>query len=493
MQRKFLESEQDIVFFGGGAGGGKTWAALIDNFQGIHCPNYFSVFFRTTTTEISNGIWPEVLRMSEPILKDSKGKFIGKAHINNQGKVITWPSGARTAFAYLELDKHSDAWYGSEITKIYFEEFQFRSYYQFDVLRSRNRSVSEIPCGIRCTLNPDPTHFVYDFVKLFLDEDFFPIKELSGKTAYFTILQDVLHTSWDKQELVDKFGKNPQTYTYIPATVDDNKHLDSSYRDRLDSMSEKKRKQLLLGCWAPVEDTGMYFQRSMFREASAVPLGSRSVRGWDTAGTAPDEGQEVNRYADWTVGIKMSKCQDGDYYIHGMERFQDRAGPRDRKILKTGHRDGQDCHIVMAADVGSAGNFQFQEFAKKASEDGLICKKDPMPVNKSKLTRAEPFAVAAQNGFVYIVESSFHDGDFEIFMAELERFDGERSKSNTGKWDDIVDAASSAFNFLAGTRSIRIVPRNQQHNQTIAAGMLQSNNVSIKDINKPDDTNYRSI
>lgn len=472
VQLQYLSATQDIVFFGGGAGGGKTWASLVDNLQGVHDPHYFSVVFRTTTTEIDKGLWPEAKTMYEDFIRDKDGRFIGKSHISEQTKTITFPSGARTTFAYLSNDKDADSWYGSEICKIYFEEFQFRTYYQFDLLRSRNRSRAKVKCGIRCTLNPDPTHFALEYVERFLDEESFAVKELSGKTAYFIIINDVLHTSWERQELVDKFGKNPQTYTYIPATVDDNKYLDDSYRDRLDSMSEKKRKQLLLGCWEPVEDSGMYFRRGDFRKAKAIPLNCKTVRGWDTASTAPEEGQEINKRADWSVGVRVSKSKDGDYYVHGMERFQERSGPRDNKMISTGHRDGEDVEIVMGLDAGGAGKFQFEQFSKRALEEGLRCKKDPVPVNKSKIKRAEIFSTALQNGHVYIIESTFAPKDLQVFYRELELFDGERSMAASGKWDDIVDAASSAFNYLAKTKVFTLAKRNQQQTSTLSRSVL---------------------
>lgn len=112
-QLKFLQATERIVFYGGGAGGGKTWAILVDNLQGIHDPQYFSAFFRTTTTEIDKGLWPEALRLYEPYLKyqtgKKKGKFIGKARIHEKTKTITFPSGARSVFTYLEQDKHADS------------------------------------------------------------------------------------------------------------------------------------------------------------------------------------------------------------------------------------------------------------------------------------------------------------------------------------------------------------------------------------------------
>jgi hypothetical protein len=109
VQLKFLEATERIVFLGGGAGGGKTWSILVDNLQGVHDPAYFSVFFRTTTTEIEKGLWPEAKLMYESVIKDKNGKYIGKSHINEQTKTITFPSGARTSFSYLEYDKHADA------------------------------------------------------------------------------------------------------------------------------------------------------------------------------------------------------------------------------------------------------------------------------------------------------------------------------------------------------------------------------------------------
>ena len=53
-----------------------------------------------------------------------------------------------------------------------------------------------------------------------------------------------------------------------------------------------------------------------------------------------------------------------------------------------------------------------------------------MPSNKAKLKRFEPFAVAAQNGLVKIVESDFPNQEtLNAFYKELEAFDGEEPGS----------------------------------------------------------------
>lgn len=438
VQKLFLQAEERIVFFGGGGGGGKSWAILADNLQGVHDPEYHSVFFRNTTTELDTNLWPEAKKMYMSILQDEGGKWIGQAHINEQKKVITFPSGARSRFAYLEYDTHADMHYGAEYTKIYFDEFQKISEYGFDVLRSRNRSMAKVPKGIRCTLNPDAGHFVYDWVLPFLDEEGFPVKELSGKTRYYLIVNGDLHSDWNYQDLYDRFydpelpeqkQKKPLTYTYIPSTLEDNPHLmenDPEYWDNLNSLPEKKRKQMLLGCWAKDDDSCMYFNRTWLHKATHVPTGAKYARGWDTASEVPNEN---NKHPDFTASTKMAKCKDGYYYICGGVRFQKRPGDRDREIMSIGNRDGVDCTLVQAIDPGAAGKVQFTEFAKKGNAEGLVVRSDPMPNNKSKLKRYEPFSAACENGLVYIVESTFEREELEQFYKENEEFDGERSTS----------------------------------------------------------------
>lgn len=466
----FCEADFDFVLFGGGAGGGKTFAALCDNLQGVHDPLYMSAFFRTTTTEISKGLWLEAQRLYKPILFDEDGKPFGKAHISEKEKCITFPSGAKTYFSYLELDRHADQWYGLELAKIYFEEIQFRTWYQFNTLRSRNRTMAKVPKGIRGTCNPDPTHFSKKFASLFLDEANYPIKELSGKKAHYVIVNSELHVAWKAEDLLAKFPEvTPLTYTYIPATVEDNAFLlerDPTYKDTLNSLPEIKRKQLLLGCWENVENTGMYFQRDWLHKATHVPLGARYVRGWDTANSIPDP--KSGLVPDWTVGVKIAKAANGDFYICGMDRFQERPGPRDSRIISRGKRDGDDCFIVMGVDAGPGGKFQFQEFSKTVLSEGLICRADPTPNTRSKLTRFEPFSAACQNGLVHIVESTFEPDQLEIFYSELERFDGERSLGKSGIFDDIPDACASGFSFLAQDRRAPIVIRNQMSAPTLA-------------------------
>jgi hypothetical protein len=60
-QLQFLSSAADIAVYGGAAGGGKTWALLIEPLRHIDNPGFGAVFFRRTTVQVRNegGLWDE--------------------------------------------------------------------------------------------------------------------------------------------------------------------------------------------------------------------------------------------------------------------------------------------------------------------------------------------------------------------------------------------------------------------------------------------------
>jgi phage terminase large subunit-like protein len=412
------------------------------------------VFVRTTNVEIDNGLWPEAKRMYLPYLVDSQGRFLGKAHISEKNKTITFPSGGRTKFTYCATDKDVDAWYGSEITRIYLDECQHRTEYQFDLFKSRNRSMAKVPKGMRCTLNPSPDSFIYKYVEPFLDDDKYPIPELSGKTRYFTILNGILISSWDADDIRNDTGKEPETYTYIPAVLGDNEKLmeiDPAYKNKLDALPEAKRKQLLLGCWASTDEDGLYFKREYLKRANSVPLHSVYCRAWDLASSAGDTPNTVG--CDATQGMLMARCPQGYFYLVGSKRFRKRAGERDQEILRTAKQDGQDVTVVIPKDTGAGGAAQYEYLSKLLITEGFIVKQDTAVATTSKLSKASPFFSACENGLVYLVEKSFETEELELCMRELEVFDGV-SRSTRLRHDETVDTCATGFNYLSKRQSI---------------------------------------
>lgn len=226
------------------------------------------------------------------------------------------------------------------------------------------------------------------------------------------------------------------------------------------------RDALNIMCWFAKPEGSSHFQREWVHKVSydEVPKDLTYVRGWDKAASEPSD---KYRYPDYTASVKMGKSSSGDVYIFGdydMDtidpktrvggKFRKRAGERDRMISTQAHIDGSDCLIILPKDPSGAGIVEYTESAKKLIKEGFRVKPDPMPTNKSKLTRFMPFSSACQNGFVYIVEESFPTKEtLEAFYIELESFDGERSTAT--RKDDWADSAASAFNALMKEKSYR--------------------------------------
>lgn len=198
-----------------------------------------------------------------------------------------------------------------------------------------------------------------------------------------------------------------------------------------------------------------YFERGWVKDYK-LPANTTACRAYDLAAT---ERSQVNKHPDFTAGIKMHKDRDGYFYIVGdyHEDFYDettdaygrmckRVGDRDNVIMKQAAYDGDEVTIIFPVDPSAAGKQVYTEMAKKFQGAGFRVKKDPMPTNKSKLTKFLPFADACENGLVRIVKSTFTVATYEALMKELEAFNGERS-SDTRK-DDYADAIATAYNHL---------------------------------------------
>jgi len=228
------------------------------------------------------------------------------------------------------------------------------------------------------------------------------------------------------------------------------------YLSALKAQTEINRRRLLEGDWLAVPEGSQAFTRGSLIKLDKRPLNCKEFRAWDFASEEPSD---KNRHPDFTTSVKLLKPSDGgnmvlvgDYEPESQDpktkvygKYRQRSGERDKSILRQAHYDGDECIMVLAVDPASAGKFQFTQQSKYFAAEGFIVKPDPMPNNKSKFKKAEPFLTACQNGNISIVESSFGNKEtLDSFYKELEMFDGERS--TTTKKDDIPDSASSCYN-----------------------------------------------
>lgn len=426
-QSRFVRCSADIVFYGGQAGGGKSYALLLDSFRGVKHPEYGAVIFRRTTKQVTaeGGLWDTAT--------DLYSKLGGKP--NNADLYFSFPTGGRVGFAHMEHEKNRLDWQGSQIPYIGFDELTHFTWKQFSYMLSRNRSTIGLRTKIRATLNPDPDHFARNWVDWYIGPDGYAIPERSGVIRWMVMSDDAPVWFGSKAEAFAEFpNSTPLSFTFIVSSLEDNQILlkqDPKYLANLEALPKVERERLRRGNWNIRASAGSYFQRSSFEIVDALPAGKhrKVVRAWDFAGTEQEDATDP----DWTAGVKLSVIE-GVYYVEHVERFRVDASMVKGRVRNTASGDGTGTSVRLTQDPGQAGKFQVKDYV--AGLAGYQIKYSTASGDKS--TRATPFASQVQAGNVKLVRGPWN----EAYLAELENFP-------VGSHDDQVDASADAFNELA--------------------------------------------
>lgn len=385
-----------------------------------------------------------------------------------------------------------------QYSAIFFDELTHFTELQFTYLLSRLRSESETSSFVMAAMNPDVDSWVLKWILPWLDSEGYGREDLNGKIKYFVTIDGEPMFGDSREELEARFPntcyiKNPRTgktvyvqpksCAVIFSTIFDNQILldkNPNYLSELQALPSVERARLLHGNWFARPQGSGHFKREWLPKLSRPPVGM-AARAWDKASEEPSEKEWR---PDFTASVKMIKAKDstycivGDYHPENCDdvykgRFRKRAGARDTIIEKQAVMDGYECVQVLPVDPAAAGKAEFQQAAAKLTEAGIIVKPDPMPNNRSKLTKFMPFSSACENGLVSICEATFPDKvTLDQFYKELESFTGERSTREIK--DDICDSAASCFNYLAQSRNIPIVTRNQQQTSTEVSNHIDS-------------------
>ncbi|APG91138.1 phage terminase large subunit [Sinorhizobium americanum] len=431
-QTAFLASPADIAIYGGSAGGGKTWALLMEPLRHVANPQFGAVFFRRTLVQVRNegGLWDE----SEKLYPSLMAKPRVAPDLS-----WTFPSGASVSFAHLEHDKTVSNWQGSQIPLICFDELTHFSAKQFWYLLSRNRSMCGVRPYVRATCNPDADSWVAEFISWWINEDTgLPIPERAGKLRWFVRIGDAVIWADSPEELaeykspVDGTPIPPKSVTFIPAKLTDNAALmaaDPGYLANLMALPTVERERLLGGNWKIRPAAGLLFRRGWCEVVDAIPAGARWMRGWDFGATPKTESNDP----DWTAGTKIGKLPDGRYIV--AHHCRDRLSPSgvERLLKNTAEADGKDVHISLPQDPGQAGKSQVTNLTKLLA--GFTVRSSPE--SGDKITRFSPFSAQAEAGNVLVLRGPWN----ETWFSSLEGFP-------EAVHDDDADSTSRAFNAL---------------------------------------------
>jgi len=470
-QKMILENKAQILIIGGAAGSGKSYLLQLMPLALIDDPKTSCIMFRRTTPQLKGqgGLFDTARGIYNELDKKWKPRF------REKDLEAIFPTGAKVKWSHMEYVKDKLNHQGLQYTFVGFDEGCQFEWDQIDYLISRLRSESKYPSRMVISCNPDPDHKIKELIEWYLDDEGYPMPERDGVIRWFIRKDGNFLWAETKEELIEKYGEedgeDALTFSFISANIYDNPPMlenNKEYLAFLKGLPEVEKAQLLYGNWNARPEGANYFLRSYLKDADKVPLNAKSVRSYDKAGTERTSG---NKTPDFTAGIKVSKDEDGFYYLSGdycpefiddglystqtEGRFCKKAGERDLIIKKQAIHDGDDVTIIFSVDPGQAGISEFVTSSRALLAEGYVVEKDPTPGNKAKITRFSPFAQLAQQGFVYIVRSSFDSHTYEALMKELESFNGERS--TVSRKDDWVDAISSGVNYLEKTEIIRAV------------------------------------
>ena len=215
-QTEFLAADEKDVLYGGAAGGGKSYAMLVDPLRYAHKKAHRALILRRSMPELR-----ELIDKSRELYPRA---FPG-TKFREVEKIWNFPSGAKIEFGFLEKDADVYRYQGQAYSWIGFDEItHLPTEFGWNYLASRLRTTDpKIKTYLRCTANP-------------------------GGVGAHWVRKRYLEPAEPNNSFI---GDDGLTRKFIPARLMDNPYLaqDGEYERMLLSLPPIQRKQLLEGNW----------------------------------------------------------------------------------------------------------------------------------------------------------------------------------------------------------------------------------------------------
>lgn len=447
-QEQFLASSADVVFFGGAAGGGKTYALLLEALRHIMTVLGFGVvYFRRESPQITaeGGPWDTAVSLYKPLGVKAR-----------QSPLLDFrfpPYGNSVSFSHMQLEGDRYNWDSSQIPLILFDQVESFTRKQVIYMFSRNRSACGVRPYIRCAYNPVPADdpvggWIHEFVGWYLDAaGEYPDPAKAGIVRWFVNVSDTLHWFDDRAEAAAAYPNIPPlSFTFIPSSVYDNKILlqkDPLYLAKLHGLDYIDQERLLRANHKIKPAAGKVFNRDWFPIRDDIPGIVRTVRFWDFAAT-----EKKRKLGAATASVKM--CLDAHGRFGVLDVTEDWIGPAevDDHAVAVARQDGLVVAQRWEEEGGSSGKRSSATLAGKMA--GLDCA--GVRPTGDKLERSRPLAAQTKAGNVWLLRAAWNDR----FLTHMHNIPDGRF--------DIHDAAAGSFNELVTID----LPEDEEEDETVA-------------------------
>lgn len=469
-QYDLIWSDTDITFFGGSAGAGKSWNSLLRFLRYVNEPLYRGFVIRKTQASMKQGIFADAVRLFKA--------WDDRVKVNLNEMTIKFPSGAIIIFKGLDGQAAIDYFQGQEISGALVDEVTQISYEEISWLMTRLRSNASVKPTVWFTGNPNPDHFVRQWIEWYLhpektyetledgtrhDIGGRPNQERNGMVRWYYVIGGQWYWDTDKDRLTETYKhllderQKPMSFRFIGATCLDNPVLlekQPMYLSNLLNKSVLEVERLYHGNWFVRQDGAGFWKHEWCKILKTFPHPDdpddqivERVRCWDLAYTEP---HDANPDPDFTVGVLMARTKNGYYIVEHVVRDRLRVGALYRFIAETAKKDYDMYGIIpqVLPEDPASGKATFAFAREYLMSNGIVAVKKVQGSNqRNKLERFKNFAAASENDAVYIRDAEWNN----TYFKELEAFDGTRNVHH----DDLVDATSDAFNTLYKKRKIR--------------------------------------
>jgi phage terminase large subunit-like protein len=510
----------DFMLWGGARFGGKSEILSMIPCCFAEDKSFRGIFFRRQYDEImgANGLWEK--GENQYPLFGAQPKISDKAWV--------WPSGAKQFYRHMFYEDDKSSHRGKGYSLIGFDEIDQFSKSQVTFLMTCLRSEADMNSFCVGTLNPNPDSWCLPLVEYYLKEDGSPDPDKRGDIRWFIVKEGEFIFGPSEEWFQENYPEclwvdipnsdetiyiRPKKFTYFFFNIFDNPlglKANPVYLSELNNLPDHERDTQLWGNWYSRPRSQSLWQRHWLRGEAGekvssladIPPDLKWYRGTDKGYSEPSE---VYAQPDFTAtSPKIAKDRNGEYWLIGdylddytdvqqlkldaKERVHGRmrklAGARDSMLIRQAHHDGDDTTWVFTKDTGGAATDHYYTLGR-FQEEGLKVKEDKSAHNtpNKKLVAFQPFCQACSLGLVHIVESTFDKPTLNALYSELEAFDPEK-KSNSARKDDWVDAMSMAFAAACSGRTVNIVTRNQQQNESRAANVIDSYTATLQETPK---------